>query len=44
MFDNHRCLKAPIRCQTQSYDAISCYGNSVKRTNEIAYVPVLPYD
>ena len=31
-----RGLKAPIRHQTQSYDPISCYGNSVELTNEIA--------
>ena len=30
-------LKAPIHYQTQSYDTIGCYGNSVERTIEIAY-------
>ena len=31
-----RGLMAPNRHQTQSYDPISCYGNSVELTNEIA--------
>ena len=30
-------LNAPAHYQTQSYDPISCYGNSVERTNEIVY-------
>ena len=31
-------LKAPIRYHTQSYDPISCFGNSMQRTHdEIAY-------
>ena len=30
-------VETPIHCQTQSYDPISCYGNSVEGTNEIAY-------
>ena len=29
--------KTPIHCQTLSGDPISCYGNSVERTNEIVY-------
>ena len=29
--------KTPIHCQTLSDDPISCYGNSVERTNEIVY-------
>ena len=29
--------KAATHCQTQSYDPISCYGNSVGRISEIAY-------
>ena len=32
-----RGLKAPIRHQTQSYDPISFYVNSVELTNETAY-------
>ena len=28
---------ASIHYQTQSYDPISCYGNSVERTNQIAH-------
>ena len=29
-------VKAPNRYQTQSNDSMSCYGNSMERTNEIA--------
>ena len=30
-------VKAPIFYRTQSYGPISCYGNSVERTNKIAF-------
>ena len=30
-------VKVPIHYRTQSYDAISCYGISVERTDENAY-------
>ena len=30
-------LQTPTNQQSQSYDPISCHGNSVKRTDEIAY-------
>ena len=30
-------LRTAIHYQTQSYDPISCYGNSMERTNETAY-------
>ena len=36
------CQKTPINYQTQSYDPIICYGNSVERTNEIAYIIRVP--
>ena len=32
-----RGIEAPIHYQTRSYNPISCYGNSVERTNEVAY-------
>ena len=38
----HAPPKAQIHHQTQSYDLISCYGNSVKRFNEIAYRIYVP--
>ena len=32
------CFKTPIYHQTQSYDPISCYGNSLEQTSETAIV------
>ena len=40
-------VKAPILYRAQSYDLISCYGNSVKWTDEISchtWVPAYSYD
>ena len=34
--------EAPIHYQTQSYDTISCYGNSLEWTCEISYCILVP--